>query len=71
MSTDTKIPRLFTSKELAEVTGLPLWTVWELVKKGEGPPHVRIGRGFRFPENGIGPWLDKRLKAQTKKERAS
>lgn len=64
MSTETKIPRLLTSKELAEVTGLSLWTVWELVKKGEGPPHARLGRGFRFPENGVGPWLDKRLKEQ-------
>lgn len=66
MSNTTTIPRLLTSKELAEATGLSLWTVWELVKKGKGPPHVRIGRGFRFPENGVGPWLDKRLKEQPK-----
>ena len=70
MRNTTTIPRLLTSKELAEVTGLSLWTVWELVKKGEGPPQVRIGRGFRFPENGVRPWLDKRLKEQTKKTAA-
>lgn len=64
MSVETKIPRLLTSKQLAEVTGLSLWTVWELVKRGGGPPHVKLGRGYRFPENGIGPWLDKRLKEQ-------
>lgn len=66
MSTDIKIPRLLTTKQLAEVTGLPVWTIWDMVKKGDGPPHVRMGRGFRFPETGIGPWLDKRLKAQAK-----
>lgn len=66
MSNTTTIPRLLTSKELAEVTGLSLWTVWELVKKGVDPPHVRIGRGFRFPENGVGPWLDNRLKEQAR-----
>lgn len=67
MNVETKIPRLLTSRELAEVTGLSLWTVWEMVKKGDGPPHVKIGRGFRFPENGVGPWLDRRLKEQAKK----
>ena len=65
MSTETKIRACSRRKELAKMTGLSLWTVWELVKKGEGPPHVKLGRGFRFPENGVGPWLDKRLKAQT------
>jgi len=66
VSPDNKVPRLLTSRQLTEVTGLPLWTVWELVKKGEGPPHVKLGRGFRFPENGVGQWLDKRLKEQAK-----
>ena len=67
VSTDIKIPRLLTTKQLAEVTGLSVWTVWELVKKGQGPPHVKLGRGFRFPENAVGPWLDKRMKDQAKK----
>lgn len=67
MSNTTTIPKLLTTNQLAEMTGLSPWTVWELVKNGEGPPHVRIGRGFRFPENGVGPWLDKRLKEQSKK----
>jgi predicted DNA-binding transcriptional regulator AlpA len=69
VSTETKIPklRLLTSKQLAEVTGLPLWTIHDLVKKGKGPPHIpNMGRGHRFPESGVGPWIEKLLAEQEK-----
>lgn len=67
MSTENKIPRLrlLTSKELAELTGLPLWTIHDLVKKGKGPPCIKhMGRGHRFPESGVGPWVEKLLAEQ-------
>lgn len=65
--------RLLTTRQLAEVTGLPLWTVRKLVKDGEGPPSVKVAGRLRFPESGVGPWEEKLLKEQSqprpKKER--
>lgn len=74
MSTDVKL-RLLTTRQLAELTGLPLWTVRKLVKNGDGPPSVRVAGRIRFPENGVGPWIERLLKEQpeprSKQERAS
>ena len=65
MSTETKtLQRLLTPKQVAAMTGLPLWTIRNLVKKGEGPAHVRFGRKYKFPENGIALWWDQWLKKQ-------
>ena len=67
MSTETKtLQRLLTPKQVAAMTGLPLWTVRDLVKKGEGPPFVLFGRRYMFPEDGIAPWWDRWIKEQTK-----
>ena len=61
MSTEVKIPKLLTTRQLAEVTGLPLWSVRKLVKKGEGPPAVKVAGRLRFPESGVGPWIQRLL----------
>jgi predicted DNA-binding transcriptional regulator AlpA len=45
---------------LAELTGLQVWRVHELVKKGDGPPSLPIGRTFRFPEDGVLRWIEQR-----------
>ena len=63
MSTDVKL-RLLTTRQLAELTGLPLWTVRKLVKEGNGPPCVKDAGRIRFPESGVGPWIDRLLKEQ-------
>lgn len=46
------------------MTGLPLWTVRKLVRNGEGPTSVRVAGRIRFPESGVGPWIDRLLKEQ-------
>lgn len=51
------VPRLLTTRQLAEQTGLPLWRVHELVSRGDGPPHMRIGRTLRFPVDGVVEWI--------------
>ena len=75
MSTEVKIPRLLTTRQLADVTGLPLWSVRRMVKDGEGPPGVKVAGRLRFPESGVGPWIERLLKEQaqtrSQKERAS
>ena len=66
MSTEVKIPKLLTTRQLAEVTGLPLWSVRKIVKDGGGPPCVRVAGRLRFPESGVGPWIERLLREQEK-----
>jgi hypothetical protein len=66
---DQKVPRLLTTKQVAELTNIPTWRLLQLVKQRPdkrskkrkplppAPPHVWIGRTLLFPEDGIGPWI--------------
>ena len=54
---DIIIPRLLTTKQLAEMTGIPRWRVFELVAQGKGPPHLRIGKTYRFPADQVCAWI--------------
>jgi predicted DNA-binding transcriptional regulator AlpA len=49
--------RSLNMAELAEVSGLPAWRLRELVKKGKGPPHFRVGMTYRFPVVGVRKWF--------------
>jgi excisionase family DNA binding protein len=59
METDNevKVPRLLTTRELSERTGLARWRLFELVAKGKGPRVMRIGQTLRFPEDGVVQWI--------------
>jgi excisionase family DNA binding protein len=61
VSNDTNVPRLLKAKELAALTGIPLYTLRELVKQGKGPPHLRIGTTFRFPEDSVVQWIKEQV----------
>ena len=54
-------------EELADVVGWPAWRVRQLVKKGSGPPHFRVGKLYRFPVAGVRPWFAA-LPTQKRKE---
>ncbi|MEX2179345.1 MAG: helix-turn-helix domain-containing protein [Gemmatimonadaceae bacterium] len=72
MSTDSKpLQRLLTAKQVAELTGLPLWTVRHLTRQGKGPPYVPFGKRYMFPENGVAPWWDRWIKAHTRSSNRS
>ena len=61
MSTEVKISRLLTTRQLAEVTGLP---PWERAENGQGRPRSTLHQGsrrLRFPENGVWPWIEKKI----------
>lgn len=61
MSSDTvKVPRLLTIRQVAEVTGLPRWRVYELLARGEGPASMRIGKTFRISEAALVQWIEQR-----------
>lgn len=58
MASETvRLPRLLTVKQLAAETGLPVWRIHEMAARGEGPPRIRIGRTYRFPEDGVRQWM--------------
>ena len=57
MSNDVKVPRLLTAKQVAEMLTVPVYTIYEMAKAGEGPPHLRIRTQYRFPEDGVVQWI--------------
>lgn len=57
MSSELKVPRLLTAKELADTLNVPLWRIYELVNDGKAPPSMRIGKTIRFPEDGVVQWI--------------
>jgi DNA-binding transcriptional MerR regulator len=44
---DVSMRRVLNAREVAELLGVPLYTLRGLVRKGEGPPHLRIRRVYR------------------------
>lgn len=57
---EAKVPKLLTVRELSGLTGLQLWRVYDLVRKGEAPPHMSVGRTIRFPADGVVRWIQQR-----------
>lgn len=52
------VPRLLTTKELSDATGLPRWRIFELIAEDKAPRHMRIGKTYRFPEDSVVLWID-------------
>jgi excisionase family DNA binding protein len=58
MSSDVKVPRLLTVKQLAKETGVPVWRWHEMLQRGEGPPSIRFGKTYRVSELALARWLE-------------
>lgn len=56
------LPKLLTVKELGAQLGLQAWRVYELCARGEGPPHLRIGKTLRFSEPAVAAWIAEKSK---------
>ncbi len=68
MGSDVKVPRLLRLKEVEEITGVQRWRLYELIKQGKGPPHLRVGKVIRVPEDALVKWIQQQ--SNTKKEDA-
>lgn len=66
LTDEEKIPRLLTTKQLSDRTGIPCWRIYELVAKGKAPPHMRVGSPLRFPEDGVVAWIVEQCAANRK-----
>lgn len=46
----------YSTKEIAEITGLSISTIRKLTRKGE-LPHVKVGRRIIYPVTAVHEWL--------------
>ena len=67
MSDVLRVPRLLRLKEVEELTGIERWRLYDLIQRGEGPAHMRIGKTIRVSDVALARWIAKR-EAQTHKD---
>jgi excisionase family DNA binding protein len=60
MRTDTKVQRLLSVEEVAEVLGVPVRTLYQWRHKGVGPLGLRVGRHLRYRAADVSAWIDGR-----------
>ena len=49
--------RTMTVKQLAEATDIPEWRLYQMISRGEAPPHFRIGMTYRFRVRDVDAWM--------------
>ncbi len=52
------IPKLLRVKEASERTGLAAWRFYDLIARGKGPPHMRVGKTIRIAETALVEWIE-------------
>ena len=62
-----RVPRLLCVRELVEITGIQRFRWYELFEQGKGPPHLRIGKTIRVPEDALVKWIEEQTKPDQKK----
>ena len=66
--TDVKVPRLLRVHEVAKQTGLQKWRIYQLLKRGQGPKHMKIGKTIRISEIALAQWIDEQHAASATEE---
>jgi excisionase family DNA binding protein len=49
---------LLRVKEVAALTGIEVWRLYDLIAQGAGPRHMRIGRTIRVSEAALARWIE-------------
>ena len=52
------VKTFYSLDELARVLGVHRNTVRNMMRRGESPPYIRLGKGYRFPVAGVERWLN-------------
>jgi excisionase family DNA binding protein len=65
MTAEVRVPRLLRVREVEKLTGIERWRLYEMFKRGEGPPHMKIGATIRVPEDALVKWIEEQ---STRKE---
>lgn len=64
----TQVPKLLRVHQVAALTGLERWRIYELIKSGKGPPFLRIGRTLRIPEDQLVRWIEEQATTTAEEE---
>ena len=56
---ETQVPRLFTTKEVADLLQVSERHVSNLSKKEEFPKPIRLGRSVRYLPSDVSKWFDR------------
>ena len=68
-TSEVTVPRLLRVRQAAELTGIERWRFYELLKRGEGPRHMKIGKTIRIPEDALAQWIEAEARsAHTERE---
>ena len=54
---EVKIPKLLRVREVAKITGLQTWRLYQLLAAKKGPPSLRIGKTLWIPEDTLVEWI--------------
>jgi excisionase family DNA binding protein len=54
----TQVPKLLKVEQAAPLMGIAPWRLYELLKRNEGPPSMRIGRSIRISEAALAEWIE-------------
>jgi excisionase family DNA binding protein len=54
---------LLSAQEVAELLKVSLRKYEQMVKAGEAPPHIRLGRLRRWPVDEVTEWMEQLLRA--------
>lgn len=65
------VPRLLRVREAAKLTGIERWRFYEMLKRGDGPPFMRIGRTIRISEIALAQWIEEQHAASATEEEGS
>ena len=64
MKERTAVPRLLTIRDVARVTSIPCWRLYEIIGRGEGPPVMRVGKTIRISEATLAKWIEQEHKVE-------
>lgn len=56
--------RSLTVEQLAEATAIEPWRLYQMIKKGEAPPNLKVGKTYRFSVAGLRKWFAERTGAE-------
>ena len=64
---DTKrhgIPKMVSAKELSELIGIHVHTLYNWRHKGEGPPSFRLCGSVKYLVQDVAAWIEEELRAK-------
>jgi excisionase family DNA binding protein len=51
------LPRLLTPAQVAEYLGCSNWSLYQMLKRGCGPPCFKLGRRYKISEPDLAAWI--------------